>query len=43
MKSAARSKSLEKGKEGFEKWRSSRTGTNSKKISKKLGIPLHEE
>ena len=41
--SPARSKALEKGKSDFEKWRSSRSGTHSKKISKKLGIPLHED
>lgn len=31
-----------KGKNEFEKWRSSRSGTHSKSISKKLGIKLYE-
>jgi hypothetical protein len=40
--SKAKSKALEKSKGEFEKWRSSRTGTHSKSISKKLGIKHYE-
>jgi hypothetical protein len=41
---SAKSEVLKKKKETKnDKWRSSRTGTHSKSISKKLGIPLHED
>ena len=40
-KSTPRSKAL-KGEKEFEKWRGSRTGTHSKKISKELGIKHYE-
>jgi hypothetical protein len=40
-KSTPRSKAL-KGEKEFEKWRSSRSGTHSPKIAKKLGIKLYE-
>ncbi len=41
----SKSKALDKAKtnsESFEKWRSSRSGTHSPRIAKKLGIKLYE-